>query len=78
MPPSIRVAWMLQARGMASTPSVRCMGSSQSWSPLFADNGAWLLDTRGINKITWSAIDNPNQVTHSGYCARLACWKCSI
>lgn len=58
---------------MASTPSVRCMGSSQSWSPLFADNGAWLLDTSGMNKITWSAIDNPTQVICYDYCARLAC-----
>ena len=51
-----------QARGMPSTPSVRCMGASHSWSSLFADNGAWLLDTRGLNKIIWSATKNPTQV----------------
>eukprot|EP00904_Undaria_pinnatifida_P002571 jgi/Undpi1/12314/HiC_scaffold_5.g01990.m1 len=54
---------LAKARGMSSTPSVRCMGASHSWSSLFADNGAWLLDTRGLNKIIWSATKNPTQVT---------------
>ena len=38
------------------------MGSSHSWTPLFADDGAWLMDTSGIKHIVWSATDNPTQV----------------
>lgn len=53
---------LLQARKMDHPPSIRCMGSSHSWTPLFADDGAWLLDTSGIKGIVWSATDNPTQV----------------
>eukprot|EP00904_Undaria_pinnatifida_P002572 jgi/Undpi1/12315/HiC_scaffold_5.g01991.m1 len=52
-----------KARGMENPPTIRCMGSSHSWTPLFADDGAWLMDTSGIKHIVWSATDNPTQVT---------------
>ena len=42
-------------------PKVRCMGSSHSWSHHFADDGAWMVDTSGINHLEWSA-DQPKQV----------------
>lgn len=51
------------ARGMGHPPRIRCMGSSHSWTPLFADDGAWLLDTSGMKDIVWSATDHPTQVT---------------
>lgn len=50
---------------MEYLPKIRCMGISHSWSPLFADDGAWLIDTSGLNNIDWSATDSPTQVIHS-------------
>ncbi|CAM9428981.1 unnamed protein product [Laminaria digitata] len=47
---------------MEHPPSIRCMGSSHSWTPLFADDGAWLMDTSGMKDIVWSATDNPTQL----------------
>lgn len=43
-------------------PKMRCQGSGHSWTPFFADDGSWAIDTRGLNDICWSA-DNPTQVT---------------
>ena len=50
-----------QVRTRRPMPKVRCMGSSHSWSPHFADDGAWMVDTSGINHLQWSA-DQPKQV----------------
>lgn len=44
-----------QIREQRPLPKVRCMGSSHSWTPHFADDGAWMLDTSGINHVNWSA-----------------------
>lgn len=38
------------------------MGAGHSWSPLFADDGAWIVDTSSLNDIVWSATDSPTQV----------------
>eukprot|EP00904_Undaria_pinnatifida_P008489 jgi/Undpi1/4770/HiC_scaffold_18.g08123.m1 len=53
---------LAQVRAQRPMPKVRCMGSGHSWSPHFADDGAWMLDTSGMNKLHWSA-DQPKQVT---------------
>eukprot|EP00904_Undaria_pinnatifida_P002573 jgi/Undpi1/12316/HiC_scaffold_5.g01992.m1 len=52
-----------KARGMDHPPRIRCMGSSHSETPLFADDGAWLMDTSRMKDIVWNATDNPTQVT---------------
>lgn len=47
---------------MDPLPKIRCMGAGHSWSPLFADDGAWIVDTSNLNDIVWSATDSPTQV----------------
>eukprot|EP00752_Nemacystus_decipiens_P008514 g7603.t1 len=54
---------LAEARAASPSPQVRCTGSSHSWTNLFADDGAWLVDTSGLKEITWSATENPTQVT---------------
>ncbi|CAM9157892.1 unnamed protein product [Scytosiphon promiscuus] len=54
---------LAKARSLSPSPRVRCTGSSHSWTQLFADDGAWLVDTSGLRDIVWSADDNPTQVT---------------
>ncbi|CAN0101125.1 unnamed protein product [Pylaiella littoralis] len=55
---------LAEAREAKACPQrIRCTGSSHSWTHLFADDGAWLVDTRGLKDITWSASDEPTQVT---------------
>lgn len=55
----------LQAKAADPSPQIRCTGSSHSWTSLFADDGAWLVDTSGLKDITWSATENPTQVIYS-------------
>ncbi|CAM9741720.1 unnamed protein product [Ascophyllum nodosum] len=52
-----------EARGQNPMPKIRCVGSGHSWSPLFADDGAWLIDTSDMKDIKWNAGENSTQVT---------------
>lgn len=61
-PPTHLLHPPLQARAANPSPQIRCTGSSHSWTNLFADDGAWLVDTTGLKDITWSATENPTQV----------------
>eukprot|EP00903_Cladosiphon_okamuranus_P006469 g6329.t1 len=54
---------LAEARAADPSPKIRCTGSSHSWTNLFADDGAWLVDTTGLKDITWSATETPTQVT---------------
>ncbi|CAM9622675.1 unnamed protein product, partial [Ectocarpus sp. 8 AP-2014] len=53
---------LAEARALSPSPKIRCTGSSHSWTNLFADDGAWLVDTSGLKDIVWSADENPTQV----------------
>ncbi|CAM9160347.1 unnamed protein product [Ectocarpus sp. 6 AP-2014] len=53
---------LAEARALSPSPKIRCTGSSHSWTNLFADDGAWLVDTTGLKDIVWSADENPTQV----------------